>query len=162
VGRVSEGLRPGWGGAALVTFALGTIVASLAPTMFSHVPAGAAGLAAFLLAWRRLDLLAGLAAGCAVALEYQAGAIAAIVALAVLLRGLRPLGLYGLGTLPPLLLLGAYDWAAFGSPFHLSYRYIVNEYAGDQASGFFGIGAPHLHAIREVFVGSRGLLVISP
>ena len=32
-------------------------------------------------------------------------------------------------------LLGAYDWAAFGAPWHLSYRYVDNVDAGFQASG---------------------------
>jgi hypothetical protein len=162
VGRVSEGIAPGWGGAALVTFALGTLIAPLASTAFSHVTAGALGFGAFLLAWRRRDLLAGLAAGTAILVEYQAGLIAVAVGLYVLLRGLAPLARYVVGTVPPLLLLAAYDWAAFGSPFHLSYRYIANDYASDQKSGFFGIGIPHGHSVREVFVGEHGLLLDAP
>jgi hypothetical protein len=64
--------------------------------------------------------------------------------------------------LPPLLLLGAYDWAAFGSPFHLSYRYVSNKFASDQAAGFFGIHVPPLHGIHLVLAGDRGLLVATP
>ena len=162
VGRVSEGIAPGFGGAALVTFALGTLMAPLAATGFGHVAAGAFGFAAFLLAWRRRDVLAGLAAGTAVLVEYQAGLIAVLVALYVLLRGLTPAVRYAAGAVPPLLLLAAYDWAAFGSPFHLSYRYIANEYAADQKTGFFGIGIPQAHSVREVFVGEHGLLLDAP
>ena len=95
--------------------------------------------------------------------EYQTGAIAAVVAVYVALagaRGARPLPRSAL--VPGLALLGAYDWAAFGSPLHLSYRYVANTFAADQTSGFFGIGVPHAHAVREVFVGSRGLLVVAP
>jgi hypothetical protein len=66
------------------------------------------------------------------------------------------------GVLPGALVLGAYDWAAFGSPFHLSYRYVANGYTADQEAGFFGIHLPALHAIRIVLVGDRGLLVDSP
>ena len=62
----------------------------------------------------------------------------------------------------PLTLLGAYDWAAFGSPFHLSYRYVANQYAESQNAGFFGIGIPGGHAAEQVFAGSRGILVASP
>ena len=51
VGRVAEGLAPGWGGAVLVTFALGTMISSLAISTFEEVPAATLGFAAFLLAW---------------------------------------------------------------------------------------------------------------
>ncbi len=61
--------------------------------------------------------------------------------------------------LPGVALLLLYDALAFGSPFHLSYRYVAIK---QQATGFFGIGLPHLHSTREVFVGSSGLLLISP
>jgi hypothetical protein len=162
VGRVSEGLAEGTGPLALVVFGLGTLVAPLSATTFGHVTAGAFAFAAFLLAGRRHPLLAGLAAGAAATVEYQVGLIGLAVAAYVALRGLRPLASYALGALPPLALLGAYDWAAFGSPFHLSYRYIDNTYASEQASGFFGIGIPHAHALWDVFIGNRGLLLTSP
>jgi hypothetical protein len=63
---------------------------------------------------------------------------------------------------PGIALLLAYDAAAFGSPFHLSYRYVSGRFAADQARGFFGIGAPRAHSIHEVFVGTGGLLLVSP
>jgi hypothetical protein len=162
VGRVSEGIAPGWGGPALVTFALGTLVSPLAPSCFSHVMAGAFGFGAFVLAWRRSDLLAGLLAGMGILVEYQAGLIAVVVGLYVLLRGLASFGRYVAGAVPALVLLAAYDWAAFGSPFHLSYRYIANDYSAEQKSGFFGIGIPHAHSVREIFIGDHGLLFDAP
>ena len=169
VGRVSEGIAPGWGGAALVTFALGTLIGPLAATGFGHVTAAALGFAAFLLAWRPLgmvshtrDVIAGLAAGTAILVEYQTGLIAVLVGVYVLLRGLGPAVRYAAGAVPPLLVLGAYDRAAFGSPFHLSYRYIAGEYAAGQNTGFFGISLPNAHSVREVFVGEHGLLLDAP
>jgi uncharacterized repeat protein (TIGR01451 family) len=63
---------------------------------------------------------------------------------------------------PAAAVLGAYDWVAFGAPWHLSYRYVENGFAGEQATGFFGLGWPRLLGITEVFAGSRGLLVVSP
>jgi hypothetical protein len=63
---------------------------------------------------------------------------------------------------PPLVLLGAYQWSAFGSPLHTPYRYIANRYTAEQASGFFGIHLPRLHAVYDVLIGNGGLLVISP
>lgn len=162
VGRVAEGLAPGWGGATLVTFSAGTLMASLAVDNFDAVPTAALGFAAFLLAWRRRPARAGLVAGLAILVEYQAAFIALAVALYVALGGGRTLVRYALGLVPGLALLGAYDQAAFASPFHLSYRYVAPRFASQQAGGFFGIHAPRWHSIRVVLAGSRGLLVDAP
>ena len=159
IGRVTEGLAPGRGGAALVAFALGTLVAPLAAANFSHVAAGSTAFAAFLLAWRGRFLLAGLVAGAAMLIEYQVVAILAILGLYAASRGLRALGFYAAGVLPGTGILLAYNALAFGSPWHLSYRYVAVQ---EQANGFFGIGAPHLHSVYEVFAGSEGLLIASP
>ena len=161
VGRVAEGLAPGRGGAALVTFALGTLVAPLAATSFGHGAAGTAAFAGFLLLWRRSYVLAGLLAGTAVLIEYQAAAIVVILCIYAALRGRResrpssPARCRGSRS-------GLYNALAFGRPWHLSYRYVVGSYRTDQASGFFGIGVPRLHSVHEVLVGYRGLLVVSP
>jgi hypothetical protein len=162
LGRMSESVRPGYGAASAATFATGTLVAPLAATMFDHVAAAAFAFAAFVFAWRRHPVLGGLAAGCAAATNYTTALIGLVLVAYVLADGVRPLARYALGALLPLALLGAYDWAAFGSPFHLSYRYVANIYASDQAAGFFGLHVPRLHAIRLVFAGDRGLLVTSP
>ncbi len=162
LGRIGEGLVPGTGGATLVAFALGTEVAALAVDNFEHVPAAALAFSAFVLAWGRRPLAAGLVAGVAVLVEYEAGLVALVVGAYVLLSGGRALGRYALGVAPAALLLGAYDNAAFGSPLHLSYRYVANQFAAQQASGFFGIHAPTSHAARLVLVGDRGLLFDSP
>ena len=162
VGRVAEGLAPRTGGPAVVAFALGTEAAALSSAGFAHVPAAAFAFAAFLLAWRRSPFLAGLVAGAAVLVEYETGLVALVLAGYVLLTGWRPFGRYLLGALPATLALGAYNWAAFGSPFHLSYRYVADAFAANQAAGFFGIHAPSWHAIRLVFVGDQGLLFNSP
>jgi hypothetical protein len=159
VGRIGEGLAPGRGGAALVAFALGTIFTPLAGTSFSHVAAGTLAFGAFVLAWRQRPLLAGLAAGSALLVEYQTAAVLVILGVYVAVQGMHALGRYVAGVLPGIALLLAYDALAFGSPWHLSYRYVA---IPQQASGFFGIGLPHLHSTYEVFAGSSGLLVLSP
>jgi hypothetical protein len=105
---------------------------------------------------------AGLLAGCAVLVEYPAAVIAVAVAVVVAIRAPRRLGWYVLGGLPPLAGLLAYDAVAFGSPFHLSYRYVANRFTEQQHHGFFGIGVPTLHGLKEVLVGDRGLLLFSP
>ena len=162
VGRVAEGLAPGWGGAVLVTFALGTVISSLAISTFEEVPAATLGFAAFLLAWLRRPLVAGLAAGAAILVDYESSMVAVILALYVTLSGARAAGRYLLGLMPAVALLGAYDWAAFGSPVHLSYRYVTQQFASRQHQGLFGVGWPSLHGARLVFIGDRGLLVNAP
>jgi len=162
VGRVTEGLAPGYGGISLVSFALGTLAAPFAAANFDHVPAGALDLAAFLLAWARRPELAGLVAGAALLTEYESGAVVVVVGVYVALRGVGVLARYALGVVPGVLLLGAYDWAAFGAPWHLSYRYLANEYTARQSAGFFGIHVPHAHSAWLVVGGSRGLVVVCP
>ncbi len=163
VGRVAEGLAPGFGAAALVTFAIGTMTGALSESSFGHVPSGALAFFAFLLLGRGRAGPAGLLAGAAVVVEYQAGAILAILASYAALFGGRAIGRFALGSAPPLVLLGAYDWAAFGSPFHLSYRYVGNATSAEgQSRGLFGIDLPNWHAVHLVFVGDRGLLVTCP
>jgi hypothetical protein len=162
VGRISEGMVPGYGGAALVTYALGTLVSPLAISIFDHVLAGSLAFGAFALAWSRRFMLAGLLAGTAAISNYPTALIAIVLGLYVLLSGIRPLLRFAIGAAPPLALLGAYDWAAFDSPFHLSYRYVANVYTSDQASGFFGIHFPTAHGLHRVFVGDRGMLITFP
>jgi hypothetical protein len=165
VGRIAEGLAVGTGAAAAVAFGLGTLVHPLAATLFGHVPAGALGLLAFVLVMRgtrRSLLLGGLAAGAAVLLEYQAAVLGLALVLYSLRHGLRAALLVSCGGVPAALALAAYNQAAFGSPFRLSYTYVANRYAEDQRRGFFGITVPDRHALVTVLVGDRGLLVLSP
>jgi hypothetical protein len=167
VGRAAEALVPGTGGFSAAVYGAGTLAAPLAPTLFEHDAAACLAFAGFLLAWRarargRLLALAGAALGTAVLFQYATALIALVVLVYAAVRAGRRAGWLLLGALPPALALGAYDWAAFGSPFHLSYRYVVNRYAERQHGGFFGIGIPTLGGLRDVLVVDRGLLVFSP
>jgi len=162
VGRLAEGLAPRYGAASLVAFALGTLVAPLAATSFSHVATGSLLLAAFVLAWARRPAAAGLVAGLAALTDYPAVLATGIIGGYVAVRGGRAAVRYALGLAPGVALLALYDWAAFGAPWHTSYRYVDNIYAGMQGSGFFGIAWPHSLATFEVFAGPSGLLVASP
>ena len=157
-----RGLAPGFGAVSLVAFSLGTLVAPFAAANFEHVTAATLALGSFALAWRRRPLLAGLAAGAAIAVAYEAAAILVILGAYVAFQGGRALLDYLAGVLPGAVLLGIYNWRAFGAPWHLSYRYLANANAADQNAGFFGIHLPTLHGSREVIFGSGGLLVVSP
>jgi hypothetical protein len=162
IGRIAEGLAPRFGGVTLVSFALGTLMAPFAAVNFDEVPSAVLGFAAFLLAWRRKPLLAGVVAGAAVAVEYQTAIVAVAVAVYVALTGWRALVRYVAGVLPSAALLGLYDWVAFGAPGRLSYRYVDNTYALAQQKGLFGINAPTRYGVFAVFSGNGGLLVTSP
>ena len=162
VGRIAEGLRPGFGAATLVTFALGTLIAPLAAANFSHVVVAALGFGAFALAWRGRPLYAGLLAGASVFCEYQAAVLLALVGGYVALRGVSALAHYACGCVPGIPALGVYDQLAFGAPWHASYRYVDNLFSTAQAGGFFGIATPHLYSAFMVFAGNGGLLVVSP
>lgn len=172
LGRVAERLAPGTGAAAAVLLGLGTLWQPLAATGFGHVGAGALAFAGFALAWRGTAgprrarrgplLLAGLALGAAVLLEYQAALLAAVVVAYAARRGWRALWPLAAGGLAPLGVLLAYDTLAFGSPFRLSYRYVANEFAERQHAGLFGIGAPQLGTLWHVLAGDRGLVVVAP
>jgi len=166
IGRVAEGLRPGTGALSAATFAVSTLALPLAATDFGHLPAGVLCLAAFLLLWRRrLDLLAGLLVGLAVLVEYQAALIAALLFLYLLAtrRAWRPTLRFLAGGIPAAVALAVYDRVAFGSPFHLSYRYVSGRFAARQSNDLFGIGLPSGHTLRLLFFDlDRGLLVTSP
>jgi len=166
IGRAAESLVAGTGAATFATFGTATLAAPLAPTLFEHDAAAFWAIAGFLLVWRQsrrlLLVAAGVALGTGVLFQYAVGTIAIVVAVYVAVREGKRVGWLALGGLFPALALGAYNWAAFGSPFHLSYRYVANRYSELQHGGFFGIGIPRLSGLNDVLVGDRGLLVFSP
>src|SRR5262249_57668312 len=96
IGRISEGLAPGFGGASLVVFGLGTEMGALGISGFDHVLTAALGFGAFVLASRRRPLAAGLAAGAAVATEDEA-----LVILVLVLAYAAPPGRSSPRLLPP-------------------------------------------------------------
>jgi len=146
---------------AAATLGVATMAAPLAPTFFEHDAAAALAIGAYALLRRNL-FLAGLCAGLAVCVSYQTALIALVLLVVAVRRWRRDALLFVAGLVPPAVALGAYDQVAFGSPFHLSYRYVANRFAERQHAGFFGIGYPTAHGIAEVLVGSRGLLIWSP
>ncbi len=162
LGRVAEGLQPGVGPLAIVLLGLGTLTGALAQVSFEHVPAALAVFGTFVLAWRNRPLAAGLAAGSSLLIEYESGVAVAVIAAYVLLAGARQLARYLVGTIPGVIVLGAYNWAAFGAPWHLSYHYVAAAFSGSQSQGLFGISAPSLSGLAAVIAGNGGLLFVSP
>jgi hypothetical protein len=167
VGRVAEGLVRGAGLLTAVVFAVGTMAGSLGPTMFGHLPDALALFAAFILATRARSahdwLWVGLLAGLGVLFEYPAGVAALILVVYAALRGGRRAALATMaGGIPAAVVLGSYDWIAFGAPWRLSYRYTSNVFTGEQQQNLFGVGAPSLNGIWTLLLDGHGLLLVSP
>ncbi len=111
--------------------------------------------------------LGGLFMGIAGLTEYQAGVVAVLLGLYVLLgppgRLMRGVG-YALGGLPGLVLLGWYNTQAFGGPLELPYHHLPNPALAQlHGQGIGGVTTP----TGEAFFGGmlslhRGLFVTSP
>lgn len=171
VGRIAEWLAPSTGAAVALALGLGTMFEPLAATTFSHVAAGTFSFLAFVFAWigggsRRLFhwLVSGVSAGLACLFEYGSVLAVAIVLVYLVVKARRPRAvlLYAVGASPALAALALYQRLAFGSPFHLPYRYIANEYASRQGEGIFGVASPHPSSLFHVVFGLRGLFFWSP
>jgi hypothetical protein len=137
-------------------------MSAFAATGFDHDLTAAFGIGAFVLAWARRPALAGLAAGAAYLVEYQAAAIVLLVLAYVALRGLRAGARYAAGVVPGVAVSAAYSWAAFGRPWRNPHSYLLNTFAGVDQGGLLGVHFPTAHGVYLVFVHDRGLLVSSP
>ena len=179
VRSLAERLEPGLGTAAAVTVGVGTLVLPFATMYFSHLLAAVLAFGAFALMWREregpprigLVALAGLLAGFAVTTEYPLAIAGAIVGLYALARGnvIRRGVTYAGGVLVGVLPLAAYNFWAFGSFTHNSYKDAVaiqgisgHAVLGLNEPGFFGIGMPSFHSLLQLLFAPRGLLVGSP
>ena len=111
---------------------------------------------------------AGLCAGVAGLTEYQAGVPCVLLTLYVVAGPLRRkpqlLVAFGLGALPCVLILMAYNHAAFGSPFDLSYHHLVNKnLATLHREGVGGVTLPNARLLLPVTLSlHRGLFSTSP
>jgi hypothetical protein len=175
------GLRPGLALTCTAALAAGTSWFAYSTLFFGHVLAGAFLFGAFVVLgpWfeaphrargpaRRL-LGAGGLLGLAVLCELPAAlgvAALGVYALARRPRGQRghAAGMLALGMGPPILLLAAYQLAAFGSPFSSGYSHLHDPtFAEGMSRGILGVSWPRPGALWGMLVGrSRGLLYLSP
>jgi hypothetical protein len=167
VGRVAEGLIEGAGAPVAVTFGLGTMAGSLGPTLFGHLQDALCLFSAFVLGTRarrpRDWVWVGVLAGVGVLFEYPAGLAAGVLLVYAAIRGGRRAALWAIaGGVPAAVVLGAYDWAAFGAPWRLSYRYTSNVFTAGQTQNFFGVGVPTGHGLWALAFDGHGLLLVSP
>jgi MFS family permease len=179
--RVAETLGATRGGAlfAAITCGLGTPMWSLATLLIGHalsasclVFAFAAALAVGVADQRRdaqLALVVGLGAGWATVSDFPAAVPAVILAVLAALNA-WPLGHARATRILVVLIaaasacaavLAAYQYACFGSPFHVAYS--SEQGFEGMRQGLFGISAPRLFRLREILLGAyRGLLPLAP
>ncbi|MGA7741603.1 MAG: hypothetical protein WBP56_02230 [Polyangia bacterium] len=159
--------------AALVAYALGSMIFPYALLFVSHdlsaACAGGSFVAAVALARgtaqrpRLAALTAGALSGGAILSEYQS-AIAATAVFAYLLfrspRRARDLPLAALGALPPVAALALYHWLCFGSVMRTGYSFAVDS---AHKEGFLGVIGPNAQALGQLLVApDNGLLVFMP
>lgn len=163
--RVSEGTA--WG-AALALF-LGS-----APLHYSSVLLSQAMVVGLLcLALWALDeenedkpstvrfVFGGACLGLALASEYSAGLMVVGLLLWVVRHHWRRVGWLALGMIPPLLLIPAYSWMCFGTPFTIGYAHHAT--FNHHQFGFYGVAWPDGAVVwRWLFDSGRGLFVWSP
>jgi len=113
---------------------------------------------------------AGLFCGLALLTEYQSALVVAAVGLLVVLAPLaladrlRALGAFALGLLPGLVMLLAYNTAAFGGPAELSYQHLAHASSHQiHSQGIGGVSWPRLpFAFGGLFSLHRGLFATAP
>lgn len=154
--------------------AFATFFFPMATEFFSHAFAGALAFIGFYLLYRaksasrpeRWLVVAGFLVGIAIISEYPAGVIMLVLAAYVwaTFPGQRALALalFAAGMVPGALILGWYNWFAFGNPLHMSYEFVAGSQFAGQHTGLFGITYPHPGAYWQILVAPRGLLVESP
>jgi hypothetical protein len=175
VRRTVERLEPGLGTAAAVILGLSTLVLPFSALLFAHVPATALAFLSFSLlfgrdAGRLRVAAAGAAAGLAVSTDLPLAVPALLLGLYAASRSphVRRLIAFGVGGFVGLLPLLAFDWWAFGSPFHLPYSGVaLNPGAGGieqtpGGHGFFTVQLPDLRVAVELLLSQRGMLVLTP
>lgn len=174
-------LGASYGGAlfAALTFTLASPIWTLATIFIGHAFAASLLVLAFAAAMRigavdasrdvRLGAMVGAGAGWATVSEFPA-AIPAVMLAALAAyhawplgrpRTIRVLAAVTAAALACAAVLMAYQWACFGSPFHLAYSSEIG-YEGMQ-QGIFGVSLPRLVRLRRILAGDyRGLLPLAP
>jgi 4-amino-4-deoxy-L-arabinose transferase-like glycosyltransferase len=155
-----------------LTYGLATAAFPYSKAMFQHQASALGAFGGFYLLWRvvregaapwRLTL-AGALFGLAAISEYPVVLFLGLLFVWGLVEARDRWALQRIvwGALPPLLLFAAYNFAIFGTPLPVGYRYHV-EYQGMHAQGFMGITRPSAAALYGITVSPyRGLFFLSP
>lgn len=108
------------------------------------------------------DVLAGFCCGLALASEYSAGIVVVGILGLFIAEGRKRFVPLALGIIPPILLIPAYHWICFGTPFTIAYHH--EAVFTQMHEGFFGIKFPPNpeSAYSLLFSGHQGLFTCSP
>lgn len=157
--------------AVTAAYALGSIAFPYSGNFYAHQLAAALLFAAFVLVsresrrWTRAEIAAtGLLLGWAVICEYPAALIAGAIGamFAARLAPKRDLLWAALAASLPLLLCAGYNFAIFGTPLPVGYRYSAL-WQSRHAEGFVSLTYPRLPALWGLTFGPfRGLFLLSP
>ena len=160
---------------AALVFGLGSPIWTLATIFIGHAFSASLLVMAFAAACRagsgnwRQGAIAGGCAGWATISEFPAAIPAVIIALVALVhvwplerrRAIAVLAALTVAALATAAVLMAYQYACFGSPFHLAYS-SESGYVGMQ-QGVFGVDLPRMIRLRRILFGEyRGLLPLAP
>ncbi|MFL6204137.1 MAG: hypothetical protein ACJ739_02185 [Acidimicrobiales bacterium] len=166
VRRVADEAAPGKGVLVAVLTYVATLLFPFSTVLFGHALSACLAFAGWYAIRHRHRSNAALVAsgalfGAAVLVEYTV-ALAALVTGALLLWSERArVWRFVAGAAPFALMLGAYQWAAFGSPTEFSYAHSSFTQTA-QEKGLEPYRLPFLENSARVFFGERGLLIVSP
>jgi hypothetical protein len=151
--------------AATLSIGFGTILLPHAVNLYGHDLAAALGFGAWYVADRPAGMSAwrlasvGALLGAAVAVEYDAAVMFAVIFVALAVRERSRAWLVGFGVLPFAAVVGVYQWRAFGAPWHTPFAYYAGVLNGTSRGGYT---LPGVRNLNDVFLGTRGLLLVSP
>ena len=181
---IELGATPGGALFGAITYGLATPMWPLATLFIGHAFSAACLVFAFAAATRignarlkpshdddiRNALIVGVAAGWATVSEFPAAVPAVVLAIYAAInvfglgraRALKVMAVLAGGAAVCAAALMAYQYACFGSPFHLAYSSEQPGFEGMQ-TGVFGIHVPKLAALWQILFGRyRGLLPLAP
>lgn len=147
---------------APLALCVGSLLFAYATELYAHTLTALLGWGCWLLVadrpiTMRRAVLAGLVAGAAVAVEFQmALAVLVVASVFVARRSWRELLGFVAGGVPAVIGLGIYQWAAWGSPFTVSYR--LKPVHPEPTI----LGVPSPVQLVEILFGSRGLFLFTP
>jgi hypothetical protein len=170
VARLGDRVAAGAGIVAAVVVGTASLLLPFSQLLFAHLLATALGVSAFALAWRERERAAspllvgaaGVLAGLAVTVDYPLGLVAIAVGLYVLARAedrLRRALAYAAGLALGVLPAFAFNWWAFGDPFHFPYEGWTQP-GGEPYPGVFGINRPSLSVLLELLFVPGGIAPI--
>lgn len=149
---------------AAAAFAFGSLYFPYATMLYDHDLVAAALLGAVLLAQDRRLVAAGACCGAAIVASYLSVIAGAIVGAYIVFRhGWKSATAVALGSLPPLLLLGAYNLACFGRVMTTNYAWQNPLFKDAQGSALDVFTAPDPGVFVKLLVSpERGLFLLTP